>query len=136
VQDGLCGAQFVALRTSRRFPNSCQTFYTKECSVLALAVRIRSFSGLQALVEGKPHLPQSLTRRIQEVSDLVVAGDMKRKPSAELSLRQLSDSRTLSPLCGCVVALCHVEKHLVCFQIARMLTTNPMCDGEIIPLTG
>jgi hypothetical protein len=51
------------------------------------------------------------------MSDLVVAGDRKRKPSADLSLWQFSGSRTLSPR-GCVVALCHVEKHLVCFQVA------------------
>jgi len=42
-----------------------------------------SCSGLQALVEDKHRLPQTLTRRSREVSDLEMAQDRKRKPSAE-----------------------------------------------------
>ena len=91
--------------------------------------------GLQALVEGKHNLPQSLTRRIRDVSDLVVAGDRKRKPSAELSLRHC----LIQEYCHMFVDVwwrsAMLKKHLVCFQVAGMLTTNPTCDGEIIPLT-
>jgi hypothetical protein len=129
-------AQFFALRTSRRYLTSRQTFCTKGCSVLALAV---SYSVLQVaqvyrfwwkvkLILHKSHL-----RRIREVSVLVVAGDRKRKPSAEPSLRQFSYSRMLSRRCGCVVAFCHVEKHVVYFQIAGMLTTtlNVALDNSV-----
>jgi hypothetical protein len=42
-----------------------------------------SCSGLQALVEGKHRLPQSLTRSSREVSHLEMADDRKRKLSAE-----------------------------------------------------
>jgi len=87
-----------------------------------------SCSGLQSLVEGKESSSSTnLTRRIWEVSVLVVAGDRKRKPSAEPSLRQFSESRMLSRRCGCVVALCHVEKTYGLFSDSRDVNHNYEC---------
>jgi hypothetical protein len=47
-------------------------------------------------------------------------------PLADPSLRQLTAySRMLSPHCGCVVVLRHVEKqHLVCLQVAGGINHN------------
>jgi hypothetical protein len=37
----------------------------------------------------------------------------------------------LSPHCGCVVALSHVEKHFVCLEVAGASTTTPTCHGPL-----
>jgi hypothetical protein len=88
--------QFVALLTSGDIRLRAKRFAPKDVQSLhsLFVFGPSSCSGLQVLMEGKYRLPQSLTRRIREASDLVVAGDRKRKTAAELSLRQLSDLRT------------------------------------------
>jgi hypothetical protein len=64
------------------------------------------------------------------VSDLKIAEVRKWTTVGRSIVQATSYSRMFSPHCECVVALRHVEKHLVCLEVTEALSTTPTCQVD------
>jgi hypothetical protein len=71
-----------------------------------------SCAGLYTLAERKPHLSQSPTGKSQGWPDLEIVEARKWTPLSRSITQATAYSRMLSPHCGCVVALSHVENNI------------------------
>jgi hypothetical protein len=120
-------APFVALHTSDDIRLRAKHFAVIGRSVFAVAVSIRFFKlfiitgtgGTQTSSFTKPN------RKSRGGSYVEIAEARKWAPVGRSIVQTTACSRMLSPHCGCMVALRHFEKHLVCLEVAGALTMAP-----------